>query len=83
MNESAPTYPAAGVYVHAVGVQVTVPWAPSVFVVTVRASPSTSVSLATTPTVTGVSTAVDAVSSTAVGASFTAVTVTDTVTGAD
>ena len=57
----------------------TEPLAGSETAVTVRASPSTSVSLARTGIVTSVSSSVRAVSSTATGASFTAVTVTVTV----
>ena len=59
----------------------TVPWvlAPVATPVTLRMSPSGSVSLASTVTVTGVSSAVVLVSFTATGGSFTGVTVMFTV----
>ena len=77
---SVPLKFAAGVYCSwPDGKVVTVPFAGCVTLATLWLGPSTSVSLLRTEIVTGVSSVVDAVSSPATGASFSASTETDTV----
>ncbi len=76
---SVPTKLGAGVYVTVVPSVAAVPFAGGETSVTVRSSPSTSVSLASTGIVAGVSSVVVMASSWAMGASLTGVTVTVTV----
>ena len=76
---STPLKSASGVYVTSVPLLTTVPLAGWVTEPTVRASPSTSVSLDNTSIVTGVSSSVEALSSLASGSSLTEATVMVTV----